>query len=236
LRLQVITGRHSINFAKIDSENRTLAKPCNSQRIAAIECLFAIGANFCELFAYDRLRKAVSNKRLILTGPYMKTCGSKFLWQSLRTTCVVAGVTMAAPTGHAETGPFSGLEGPWSGGGTVQVGEGATERIRCRATYVVASDGNNLHQALRCASDSYRFDLNSNVISRGGNLTGTWSESSRNINGGVEGQASNGQFTALVTANGFSATLSMATRGSKQTIVINSQNAQLRAVQIALTR
>jgi hypothetical protein len=156
--------------------------------------------------------------------------------QILKIACVVVGITAAAPASNAQTGPFNGLDGAWSGTGTVQVADGASERIRCRATYTVGSGGNNLQQLLRCASDSYRFDLTSDVTNRGGSLTGTWSETSRGVNGAVEGRASSGQFNALVTANGFAAELSMVARGNRQTIALNSQSAQLKAVQITLAR
>ena len=71
------------------------------------------------------------------------------------------------------------MAGNWSGGGTVTLDDGSTERIRCRATYAVGAGGNGLNQTLTCASDSYKFDLASNVIAEGGALSGTWSESSR---------------------------------------------------------
>jgi hypothetical protein len=165
---------------------------------------------------------------------------SKSVFQFLSRGALAAGLLAAsaalAPSQAQSAGPFAGLEGAWSGTGTIQVADGGSERIRCKANYTVASQGNQLQQALRCASDSYRFDLNSDVISRSGNLTGTWSETSRNINGGIEGKAGNGQFRALVTANGFAAELSMIAKGNKQTISISSENTQLKGVQITLAR
>ncbi|MEW6639138.1 MAG: hypothetical protein AB1586_01440 [Pseudomonadota bacterium] len=165
----------------------------------------------------------------------MTAFGSKMFWPMVKAACVAAGLFAASPS-FAQSGPFHGLSGNWSGTGTVQIADGASERIRCRATYTVAPDGNNLQQVLRCASDSYRFDLSSDVTNRSGALTGTWSEASRGINGGVEGRASDGQFNALVTANGFAAELRVTARGNKQTIAINSQNTQFRGVQITLAR
>jgi len=165
---------------------------------------------------------------------------SKPLCLSLSAAALTAGLLVAAlaplPAQAQSAGPFTGLDGAWSGTGTILVADGGSERIRCKANYTVASQGNQLQQALRCASDSYRFDLNSDVINRGGALTGTWSEVSRNINGGIEGKASNGQFSALVTANGFAASLSMVARGNRQTIAISSENTQLKGVQITLAR
>jgi hypothetical protein len=167
----------------------------------------------------------------------MNALGSKLFWQIMKAAACVVGITAAIPASYAQSsGPFHGLEGAWSGNGTVQIADSTSERIRCRATYAVAADGNNLRQNLRCASDSYRFDISSDITNRAGSLMGTWSEASRNIYGGVEGQASNGQFNALVTANGFAATLSVVARGNRQTIAINSQNTQMRGVQIMLSK
>jgi len=56
--------------------------------------------------------------------------------------------------------------------------DGSTEKIRCRATYAVGAGGTASTRG-SLASDSYKFDLGSNVIAEGGSLSGTWSESSR---------------------------------------------------------
>ena len=53
---------------------------------------------------------------------------------------------------YAQAGPFAGMAGVWSGGGTVTLDDGSTERIRCRATYAVGSGGNGLNQSLTCAA------------------------------------------------------------------------------------
>src|SRR5437899_12594086 len=87
--------------------------------------------------------------------------------------------------GHAQSGPFAGMAGNWSGGGTVTLDDGSRERLRCRPTYAVGLGGNGLNQSLLCASDSYKFDLRSSVVAERGALSGTWSESSRNINGNL---------------------------------------------------
>ena len=103
--------------------------------------------------------------------------------------------SFASSTSHAQSGPFTGMAGNWSGGGTVTLDDGSTERIRCRATYAVGAGGNGLNQTLTCASDSYRFNLASNVVAEGGSLRGTWSESTRNVSGNLEGRGSRRQFS-----------------------------------------
>jgi hypothetical protein len=137
----------------------------------------------------------------------------------------------------AESGsPFAGLAGSWSGGGTITLASGATEGIRCRATYVLSGAGTDLQQTLRCASDSYNFDLRSTVSFEGGRIRGTWTETTRNASGTVSGQASRGVVQASVTGSDFSAGLTLSTRGDRQAVTINSQGSALAQASISLVR
>jgi hypothetical protein len=136
---------------------------------------------------------------------------------------------------HAQSGPFAGLAGVWSGGGNVTLDDGSTERIRCRATYAVSRDGSGLNQSLACASDSYRFNLASNVSASGGSLSGTWSESNRGINGSLEGRGANGNFQVVASAPGFTAKITVSTQGNKQSVVIKSDSV-FRGAAISLSR
>jgi hypothetical protein len=136
---------------------------------------------------------------------------------------------------YAQSGPFSGMAGIWTGGGTVTLDDGSTERIRCRATYAVGAGGNGLNQTLVCASDSYKFNLKSNVVADRGVLSGTWSESSRGINGNLEGRGANGNFQVVVSTAGFTANLALTTRGNKQSVVIRAES-QFRGASINLSK
>jgi hypothetical protein len=144
-------------------------------------------------------------------------------------------VSVSGPPSYAQSGPFTGMAGNWSGGGSVLLDDGSTERIRCRATYAVGEGGSGLNQTLTCASDSYKFNLASNVIAQGGALSGTWSESSRNISGTLSGHGSNGNFQLVASAPGFNASISLTTRGNKQSVVIRSESA-FRGATISLSR
>ncbi|SDS17522.1 hypothetical protein [Bradyrhizobium canariense] len=136
---------------------------------------------------------------------------------------------------YAQSGPFTGMAGFWSGSGTVTLDDGSNERIRCRASYAVGAGGNGLNQTLTCASDSYKFDLRTNIVAEGGTISGTWSESSRNVNGSIQGRGGNGNFQVEANAPGFNANISLTTRGNKQSVVIRSES-QFKAATIALTR
>ena len=144
-------------------------------------------------------------------------------------------VAMPGSAAYAQTGPFTGMAGNWSGGGTITLDDGSSERIRCRATYAVGAGGNGLNQTLTCASDSYKFNLASNVVAQGAAISGSWSESSRNIAGTLEGRAGNGVFNVIASAAGFTANITLTTRGNKQSVIIRSDTT-LRSAAISLSR
>jgi hypothetical protein len=149
-----------------------------------------------------------------------------------------AALSVAAMSGSAsfaQSGPFAGMTGTWSGGGTVTLDDGSSERIRCRATYAVGLGGNGLNQSLTCASDSYRFSLSSNVVAQGAALSGSWSEATRGVNGTLEGRGAAGNFQVVANAPGFTANISLTTHGNRQSVMIRS-NSSFRAASISLSR
>jgi hypothetical protein len=155
----------------------------------------------------------------------------------VRRLLIAAAVLFAAAAstspGHAQSGPFAGLAGSWHGGGTVSLDDGSTERIRCRATYAVS--GPSMDLTLTCASDAYKFNLQGSVVSEGGAITGTWSESSRGVSGTLQGRGGGGNFQVLASAGGFNANISLSTRGNRQSVVMRADS-QFRGATIALSR
>jgi len=127
------------------------------------------------------------------------------------------------------------MAGNWSGGGTVTLDDGSTERIRCRASYAVGAGGTGLNLNLLCASDSYKFDLRGNVVADHGALSGSWSEASRGITGSLEGRGTNGNFQVVASAAGFTANLTLTTRGNRQSVVIRAETG-FRGATISLSR
>jgi hypothetical protein len=136
----------------------------------------------------------------------------------------------------AQTSAFGALSGSWSGTGSVRLASGAVERIRCQATYEVAPSGNNVQQNLRCNSDSYNFNLRSSILRSGDSVAGTWTETTRNANGSISGRISGNQIHATIQGPTFTANLSLATQGDRQTVNIRSQGTELAAVSIVLRR
>ncbi|MBC9880507.1 hypothetical protein G8O24_24580 [Bradyrhizobium sp. INPA01-394B] len=133
----------------------------------------------------------------------------------------------------AQSGPFAPLAGTWSGGGTVTLDDGSTERIRCRAKY--APIGPTMEMSLTCASDAYKFNLGANVRAEGSAITGSWSESSRNISGSLQGRGGGGNFEVVASTAGFNANIGLRTSGSKQSVTIRADS-QFRGANISMSR
>ncbi len=166
----------------------------------------------------------------------MKLFGSTPFAQTIKAAGIGAALMVSVSAAYAQSStPFAGFDGAWSGTGTVALSDGTTERIRCKADYKVNGNGLGLKQNLRCASDSYKFDLSSDVISNGDRISGNWSEASRNVNGSLQGTAGGGQIQVFVEANGFAANLTLRTSGNKQTVQINSKG-EIRGVNITMVR
>src|ERR1700677_1477804 len=165
----------------------------------------------------------------------MKPSDHRLFGQAVRAAGVGAALLLSVSAGHAPSSPVARFKGVWSGNGTVSLSDGSSERIRCRATYAVDGSGRALQQTLRCASDSYKFDLSSNVTSQGNRIFGNWSEASRNVSGSLQGTAGGGQINVAVEAIGFSANLTLRTNGSRQTVQISSQG-DIRNVSITMVK
>jgi hypothetical protein len=141
--------------------------------------------------------------------------------------------SLSGSAGYAQSGPFAGLAGSWHGGGTVSLDDGSSERIRCRASYAVA--GASMEMNLTCASDSYRFNLQASVVSEGGAISGRWSESSRGVEGTLQGHGGNGSFQVSASAASFNANISLSSRGNRQAIAMRADS-QFRGASISLSR
>ena len=140
-------------------------------------------------------------------------------------------------SGHAQrAGPFERLAGQWSGYGTIDLSNGTREPIRCRAAYDVLAERHNLQINIRCASDSYNFNLYSSAVLAGRAVSGTWSESTHGVAGTISGTAEGDQIQVRAESVGFTANLSLVTHGSRQSVSIRTldPNAGIKGATIAL--
>ena len=139
----------------------------------------------------------------------MKRFGSSLFAQAIRAAGVGAALMLSVSVGHAQSGPFAGFNGAWTGNGTVALSDGTTERIRCKADYRVNGTGLGLKQTLKCASDSYKFDLTSDVTSEGDRISGNWSEAEPECVRRTARHRRRRTIEVFVEANGFAANLTL---------------------------
>jgi hypothetical protein len=132
--------------------------------------------------------------------------------------------------------PFAAMAGSWTGGGTIDLTNDIHEKLRCRANYTYGQSNNSLALAIRCASDNYKFELTSNVVERGGQISGQWSESAYGVSGSITGRVSGGRVSAVARGESFTAALAVNTTGNRQTVTITPQATYIINVQISLGR
>ena len=133
-------------------------------------------------------------------------------------------------------GPFSDLAGDWSGSGYITMSDGKRERLRCRAGYSVGQDGETVDIAIRCASDSYKFDLSGYLRNNNGSVSGQWSETNFNSAGTLSGRASGNSINAQAVGSTFSAGLSITTSGGRQSVTIRPGVTEVRQVALSFQR
>ena len=161
---------------------------------------------------------------------------SSFAARAGRLVAVTAIAFWAASAAAASAGPFSGLGGTWSGRGQIHLANGSKESLSCRASYQVDAGGQTMHQVLRCASDSYNFELRSNVESQGDQISGNWSELTRSLGGKLSGQARHGRIDVRVQGDVFNAEVTLVSSGNRQTVTISAPGSQISGVAISLRR
>lgn len=149
---------------------------------------------------------------------------------------LLAAALVASPA-LAQTGPFADLQGAWAGDGTISTNDGHSERIRCRAKYYVSPSGKDLDQQLRCASDSYRFDVNSGLVRQpDGALAGRWTETTRNASGSVRASENGDAIVAQITGPSFTADMTLVTQGDAQQVQIVPSGSDIKSVSVDLHR
>jgi len=150
----------------------------------------------------------------------------------------LAAFLASAPQGvQAQSGnPLTRLEGAWSGNGTITLKDGSQERIRCRASYKGASSGGETRIDLRCASDSYKFELSSQVAYSNGQISGNWNETTRNAAGQISGTATPSKIDVRAMGQTFAALITINVRSDSQSVSIKSPGSQMQEVAINLSR
>ena len=151
------------------------------------------------------------------------------------TTIALAALLVMTAVAHGSGSPFAALSGAWAGAGSITLASGAKENIRCRANYAVDGGGVNLKLDLRCSSDSFKFELQSNVSHRNGEVSGFWNEVTNRVGGTLAGKAAGDRIQVRVEG-AIAAMLTLNTRADQQSVSIQSPGGPMSAVTISLNR
>ncbi len=155
--------------------------------------------------------------------------------QSMAAGLGLVALLVVASIAHGADNPFAAMSGAWSGPGTVTLENGAKENIRCRASYDVNGSGASLKLDLRCSSDSFKIELQSNVSHRNGELSGFWNEATKRVGGSIAGRAEGERIEAIVDGP-IAAMLEISTRADRQSVSIQSPGSKVSEVSITLSR
>ncbi len=128
------------------------------------------------------------------------------------------------------------LAGRWSGWGSVKLSNGATEQVKCVATYFVKKAGALINQNLRCASASYKIDAKANYNVKGSALTGEWEERTHSAKGNVQGRMTGDGFQLAVKGETFSARMIVSSSRCKQSINISPRGLDVSRISIGLKK
>jgi hypothetical protein len=145
-------------------------------------------------------------------------------------------LSFAIETSQAADGLLAQFAGSWTGAGKITVQNGSSERIRCRSSNGHNTSGNAMSMNLRCASDSYRFELASDINSDGNNISGSWNETTRGVVGSLSGKVNGNNIQATANAVGFNASLAIRSSGGSLTVLIRSPGSEISEVAISMTK
>jgi hypothetical protein len=132
--------------------------------------------------------------------------------------------------------PFTALQGSWAGTGVISMSNGTKERIRCNAAHHLGASSSELALELTCASDSYKFNLQSQVTNRAGAISGNWFETTRATGGAIVGRIAGSAINVRAEGSSFNAILTITTKADRQAISIQSPGSEMSDVAITLTR
>lgn len=118
----------------------------------------------------------------------------------------------------------------------MKLSEGPSERIRCRAVYVVKRPGKSITFELRCASDAYKMLLSAEIEQDGSAISGNWFESEYRQGGKISGTSSEGLVEARIEGNTVAAFVTIRTKANRQLFLLEAPGAWASEVSVELTR
>lgn len=132
--------------------------------------------------------------------------------------------------------PLDRLVGRWVGEGRLGVKDAQSENVKCRVTYIPAGTVDQLKQTVRCASAGGSIEVQSTITHATGDISGTWSELTRNMQGDLTGQVTPRGFHVTVRGADLTANMNVVINGEKQIIEIQFHNSSLIGLTLVLAK
>jgi hypothetical protein len=151
----------------------------------------------------------------------------------VRLTAAAIPATLLACAALAD--PIAGLNGYWSGTGSVALSNGKTERVKCQVFY--KSDGSGqIRQTMRCASPDYNINALAELRVKGSQVSGTWEEKTYSAKGDVTGRFGGDSFTLSIQGANFSAAMNVTLSNCRQSLNITPRGLDVTRVSITLAK
>lgn len=145
--------------------------------------------------------------------------------------------TLLCASSAYAAGVFADFGGSYRGAGKITDVNGKSEALSCRSTNAPSQDGIAMNLSLVCASDSYRLDFHSDLYTDGRTLRGTWTETSRNVNGNLTGTIVPGLISAQTTAPGFTANIAIQVqKNGRLDVAFNAEGTRVSKVQVSMKK
>ena len=136
----------------------------------------------------------------------------------------------------ADVSPFTSIVGRWVGEGKLGIKDSPPEIVKCRVTYIAGDDANHVKQTIRCATAGGSIEVLSAVAQNNGQLSGTWAETTHNINGDLTGQVTPRGFRVQVKGGELAANMDISLRNQKQIVEIQFFNSVLFGLSMELVK
>lgn len=147
---------------------------------------------------------------------------------------LVVGLGLAFAADGARATQIEGMNGYWSGNGSVVLANGNTERVKCAVTYRISENGTQIRQTMRCASADYKIDALAELRVKGERVSGSWEEKTYSATGEVSGKFADNAFALNIKGANFSAAMNVSLSDCKQNISISPQGLDVTRISIGL--
>ena len=138
----------------------------------------------------------------------------------------------------ADTGPFAGLGGVWTGGGTLSLENGTKERLRCRAQYVDHQGGQQPATVAQLRQRHLPFPRQRlRQLQAAARSPATGRKRPGTPPARISGKAGGGKiFVSVAAGSAFSAKMTMITTGNSQSVSIKPKGTDVTDVSVSVSK